>query len=459
MSKLQRIPSVNKLLETKEIKALVSSYNYEFVLKTIREELDRLREFLKVGKEVPESSVIIQSIENSIDKKAERTLKRVVNATGIIIHTNLGRAPLSKRSLEELSELFENYSNLEFDLKTGMRGHRSVHTKDLICELTGAEDAIIVNNNASAVYMILKVLAKDKGVLISRGELVEIGGSFRIPDIMSASGAKMVEVGTTNRTHLKDYEQNIDADTAMIFKAHTSNYKIVGFTKEVPEEDIADLAKKKGVIFVHDVGSGYLKQIENPTLKNEPLIIDALANGADLVCFSGDKLLGGAQAGIIVGKKELIQKLNKSPMMRVLRVGKVTLSLLNSALLGYLKEKELSERVPVMRYLQRSDEEQKRLAETLAEKLSGIDAIITVEKCIGFVGGGSVPEEELQTWQVAIADNDGKRQKMASIHKMLMLQENPIVGLMDNGRLVFKTLTLEEVQLDIIAQEMKKIWK
>ena len=457
MNNMRNIPSVSKMLNDAQIKVLIKKYGTDRVTEQLRLYLANLRKNFDDNSTIPSIQQIAEDGSSKLDSKSQLHLKPVINATGIIIHTNLGRAPLGKKILEEVRTIFEGYSNLEFDLTTGKRGQRIDHIKDIICELTGAEDAIVVNNNASAVYMMLKVLAKDREVLVSRGELVEIGGSFRVPDIMSASGAKMVEVGTTNRTHSKDYKNAINPETALIFRAHPSNYKVVGFTKEVDNSELAEIAHENGIYFVNDIGSGYLRELPLTSLNNEPSVRKSIKEGADLVSFSCDKLLGGSQGGIIIGKKELIQKLATDPLMRVLRVGKTTLAILSTVLRGYFEEGNLFDTVPVQRYLMRGLDEQKKIAEQLQDKFESAGIGSTLEIGSGFVGGGSVPEEKLETWQVVLDTKKYPRQKSASIHKKLMLSENAIVALMESGKLVFKCLTLEAEQLDVIVSEVSTI--
>ncbi|MFH2034091.1 MAG: L-seryl-tRNA(Sec) selenium transferase, partial [Candidatus Margulisiibacteriota bacterium] len=316
MNALRKLPGVDVLLNEASVKELAAAHGIELVTYAARNTINSAREKILNGS--PQID-LVSEVKNLIEKISKPSLKPVINATGIILHTNLGRAPLS-------FEPIRGYCNLEFDLETGKRGKREAHLKAPLKYITGAEDTLVVNNNAAAIVLILNTLASGKEVIISRGELIEIGGSFRINEIMASAGVKMVEVGTTNKTRLSDYENAVTENTALIFKAHKSNYSIKGFSEEVGIKELAEFSRKKGIPFVYDIGSGLLRKPKNLNLEGEPDVRSALKDGAYLVCFSGDKLLGGPQAGIIAGKKELISKLAKAPLMRALRVGKMTIA-------------------------------------------------------------------------------------------------------------------------------------
>ena len=348
---MQKIPGVDKLLISEEIKELLGQYGSELVTFSIRKVLDEIRAEILAGEKVATLDDIVLQIKKVIKTIGDRSLIEVINTTGIVLHTNLGRALLGNHVLEELRPIVSNYSNLEFDLNTGRRGQRNSHISELMKFVTQAEDAVVVNNNAAAVMLILKTFAEGKEVIISRGELIEIGGSFRIPEIMEASGCKMIEVGATNRTRLSDYENAITKDTALIFKAHKSNYYIDGFTEEVKLSDLSDLAKKHELLFIYDLGSGLLRKPKGLPLENEPDVRSSLQAGCDIVSFSGDKLLGGPQAGIIAGRYGLIQKIAKAPMMRTLRVGKMTIAALSAVMRFYLKDEDLLTKVPIFEML------------------------------------------------------------------------------------------------------------
>ena len=335
--KLRKLPGVDKLLNQSEILKLTNKYGVDLVTYSIRQVLGRSREKGLSDDVLIETDEIIEEVQFLINSIEERILKPMINATGIVLHTNLGRAPLGKAVFSELEPIITSYSNLEFDLQSAKRGNRNTHISEIIKYIIQAEDALVVNNNAAGIFLALKAFAEGKEVIISRGELVEIGDSFRIPDIITASGAKIVEVGTTNRTRLSDYENAITENTRIIFKAHKSNYQIVGFTEEVGIKELRKLAKKYNLILLYDIGSGYMRKIAGLGLEKEPDVCTSLHDGADIVTFSCDKLLGGPQAGIIAGRKHLIHNLARNPLMRTLRVDKLTISALEIVLKCYLK--------------------------------------------------------------------------------------------------------------------------
>jgi len=342
---LKKIPGVDKLLN--ESKALIAESGVDLVKFAIRESIKSERENILAGNKYSGISKITSEINSIVKSIAETSLKPMINATGVVLHTNLARAPLGDYVQQEMQKILSGYSNLEFNLSTGKRGQRNCHISELIKFVTGAEDAVVVNNNAAAVMLCLKTFSEGGEAIISRGELIEIGGSFRIPDIMEASGAKMVEVGTTNRTRLSDYENAITNETKVILKAHKSNYYIGGFTEEVDNEELVKLAKKHNLIFIYDMGSGLLRKPEGLPLQKEPDVKSSLKAGIDLVTFSGDKLLGGPQAGIIAGKKKYVSKIARDPMMRALRVGKMTYAALSAVIKCYLKDEDLLTKVPI----------------------------------------------------------------------------------------------------------------
>ena len=389
---LKKIPAVSKILNNQEIKKLGSTYSRYLIKKLIRQFLQDLRNRIlekKINK-LPENieEKIIDYINNTLSSK----LKPVVNATGIIIHTNLGRAPLGKKVIEDIQKYSERYCNLEFDLKTGKRGQRNNHLTDSIRNITGAENLTIVNNNAAGVLLTLKTLAENTEVIISRGELIEIGGSFRIPDILRASGAKMIEVGTTNKTKISDYENAITDKTKIVFKAHKSNYFIGGFSEEVDIKELSKLCRKYNLLLVYDIGSGLLKKPHNLPLKNEPDVRSSIDDGADLVCFSCDKLLGGPQAGIIAGKEELINKIDSHPLMRTYRVGKLTLSALNSVFNSYLNDDKLIKNIPLFKLLNQTAPTIKYKAEKLKTILEKINIPVEIVNSKAQCGGGTLPD-------------------------------------------------------------------
>jgi len=457
----QKLPAVDKLLNTKEIKHLIETYNADLVTFSIRETIKLYREKIKKGNKAPEIEDFINQIINKTKSIADKSLKPVINANGVIIHTNLGRSPFGEELLKQVNKTLIGYNNLEFDLDKAKRGHRDSHARKLLQFLTGAEDALVVNNNAAAVMFILRTFAKHKEVITSRGELIEIGGSFRIPDIMAASDCKMVEVGATNKTKLSDYENNITENTGMIFKTHTSNYVIKGFTKETSLDELVALGKKHNIIVVYDIGSGLLRKVDNEALKNEPDVKQALATGIDLICFSGDKLLGGPQAGIIAGKKEFIEKLRKEPLMRALRVSKTTLAVLETSCQFYLNDKDLFEKNIIFKTLKRSITEKRKTAENLQKELLKYKIKSEITESKGQYGGGTLPEHEIDSFAVRLVF-DGKKNnsdKAEKLYRKLLTTDNPVLGVLKQGNIYFDILTIFDENVANLAQLINEIYK
>ncbi|MHB0915884.1 MAG: L-seryl-tRNA(Sec) selenium transferase [Thermoleophilia bacterium] len=400
---LRSLPAVEELLETPGLAEAIASYGRGLVVDSARRVIERLRREILNGSEPTAADLEPENLAPLVAAAAaavqKPTLTPLVNATGVVVHTNLGRSVLAPEAMAAVERVAGAYSNLEYDLGKGARGSRHDHITEIITTLTGAENALVVNNNAAAVLLTLATFAAGKEVIVSRGELIEIGGSFRIPDIMASSSAKLVEVGTTNKTRLADYEQAINDDTAMLLLVHSSNYKIVGFTAEVPIADLARLGHERGPIVVHDLGSGVLVE-GMAALADEPSVFDSLAAGADIVTFSGDKLLGGPQAGIVVGNDEHIRAMKAHPMARALRVDKMTLAALQATLALYLKPDEAIARIPTLRMLDEDADSLKARAEALASGLIravGDGAAIAVESDVSKVGGGALPLVELET--------------------------------------------------------------
>jgi L-seryl-tRNA(Ser) seleniumtransferase len=400
MNDLRNIPSVDQIIHTQKTAELIAQYGRPLTLEAVRASLATLRSELlsQETQKIPSRFDILQRVELLLSEWLSPTLVPVINATGVVLHTNLGRAPLSKFSLQALSATSSGYATLEYDLNRGVRGSRAVHAERYITRLTGAEAAMVVNNNAAAVMLILACLAKKKRVIIARSQLIEIGGGFRIPDVMNQSGAKLVEVGTTNRVNLEDYQQVIQEPAALIFHAHHSNFKIIGFTVEPSLEELVNLGKKFNVLVVEDLGSGALLDTARFGLAHEPTVQEAVQQGADLVCFSGDKLLGGPQAGIIVGKSSLINLLKKHPLARAIRADKLCLAALSATLTHYLKD-EAEREIPVWQMISSTPELTLRRARHWAAVL-GIGTVIEGKSAIG---GGSLPEELLPTYLVAFS--------------------------------------------------------
>jgi len=449
------LPAVDKLLCTPEVAKLISSYGRELVTFAIRQSIEFYRESLKNGAIAPASEDVITKAEKLLLTLNESSLRKVYNATGIIINTNLGRAPFSEEMLSEACKKLAGYSNLEFDLNTGSRGSRNVHPAKILKFLTGAEDILVVNNAAAAVMLCLNTFAKRKEVIVSRGELVEIGGSFRIPDVMAASGCKMVEVGTTNKTKLSDYSNALNSKTAILFKAHKSNYIIKGFTEEVELTDLCKLGKEHNIPVIYDQGSGLLKNIKNTALSDEVSVKSSIESGVDIICFSGDKLLGGPQAGIIAGKKALIDKLKKNPMLRALRVCKITLAMLETACSAYLNEDDLFRKNMVFRLVSQKPAELKKKADKLNKLLDAAGINCKTIENNAQIGGGSLPDKEIPGFAVHIlADSVSNKERSdfaESLYHKLLNHSTPIAAILKKGNLIVDVLTLDENDLEIIA--------
>ncbi len=459
MNNLSHIPGVDKLLVNSELAEYLEKYGHNLTVYSIRKVLDKVRYNFKKSKEVPEISEIIKKIKIQMEKIFERNLIPVINATGVIIHTNLGRSVLGKNAFEELRPILTEYSNLEYNLEKMKRGHRDDHLTEPLKFITGSEDVLVLNNNAAAVFMILKTFAEGKEVIISRGELVEIGGSFRIPDIMAQSGAKMVEVGTTNKTHLSDYENAITENTGMIFKAHKSNYYIGGFTEEVDLKSLSDLAHKHNLLFYYDLGSGLLKQSEILEGHNEPDVKSSLAAGCDLLSFSGDKLLGGPQAGIVCGKSHLIKDLNKHPLKRAFRVDKVTIAILISVIKSYLSDKMLIKRNPTFSKMNLKKDELKEKAKQFLLRLISFNIEAEIVESCGRCGGGTLPKVEIDSFSIKIPTkfllkkNSSPEKLFQDLHKC----PKPIIAVLKEKNIFLDILTINEADFSYIANQINKI--
>lgn len=452
---LRKISSVDKLLHNPALTKLASEAGAELVTYSIRLVLETEREKVFNGSPAIGLNEIIREVKRHIHRVTGFDFKSVINATGIILHTNLGRAPLGKELLREIEPVLTGYSNLELDLHTGKRGDRNDHISHLLKFITGAEDALVVNNNAAALLLILKVFAEKKEIIISRGELIEIGGSFRIPEIMKAGGAKMIEVGTTNRTHLSDYENAITKDTRIIFKIHHSNYFIGGFSAEVELLELSHLAKKHNLLLVYDTGSGLLKKPALTKHLEEPDVRSGISNGADLVTFSCDKLLGASQAGLIVGKKDLIKQLAKAPLMRALRVDKFAIATLHAILKYYLKEEELVKKSPVFMMMSRNKNDLLLLAKKLSDLLKSHDVNSEVIESKAQCGGGALPEHEFESFAVKLLFDKKDKDFEDRLFKSLLRYEKPVLGILREGEILFDVFTLQEEELTGIADAVK----
>jgi L-seryl-tRNA(Ser) seleniumtransferase len=448
---LRKLPGVDKVLQQEPIRLLMLKFPANFVTGIIQDTLANLRAAALQGAKVPPLAEILNQIVSSTESLTAKSLRPVINATGIIIHTNLGRAPFGKKLLEEVGELLTGYNNLEFDLEKAQRGTRYTHVTRLLCHLTGAEDVLVVNNNAAAIMLVLRSLAKNCEVIISRGELIEIGGSFRMPDIMAASDCQMVEVGTTNKTKITDFARAITRQTALLLKVHPSNYVISGFTTEASLPELVALGAQHQLPVVYDMGSGLLRQAGIAFLAGEPDVRSMLATGVDLVTFSGDKLLGGPQAGIIAGKKELIAKLKKEPLTRALRVGKETLSMLETIALAYLDTEKLIALSPIFAMMTAKTDQLRTKAERLQQKLKAAAIACSVVKSEGQAGGGSLPGKTIDSFAVAIHFEDASRKIAArnaeQIYHHLLTNTNPLLALLRQGEVQFDVLTLFDHQI------------
>lgn len=456
------IPKVDNLLNNEKIIELIKKTNRELVVDIIRKQIDEVREYINISQS--EQSIekklekIIEDIENSLNKLISSKYKKVVNGTGVVIHTNLGRSVISKKVSDKVSLIIQGYSNLEYNLETGKRGSRYSHFEELISKITGAESALVVNNNAGAVLLILNTLAKDKEVIVSRGELVEIGGAFRVPDVMTQSGAKLIEVGTTNKTHKEDYENAVNEETAALLKVHTSNYRIIGFTENVSIDEVTKIGRKHDIPVVEDLGSGVLIDLSKYGLAHEPTVQDSIKQGADIVCFSGDKLLGGPQAGIIIGKKRYIDKMKKNPLTRAVRIDKFTAAALESVLLEYLDEEKAVKNIPTLKMITQPISEIEKKADELVKKLNVIsnEFEIFIDDCYSQVGGGSLPLERISSKGVVIKY---KNISTASLERQLRQCRIPIITRIVNDNVLIDLRTVDENEIDLICESLKEVLK
>lgn len=454
------IPKVDVLLESQTIQEMIERYGRDSVMEAIRAEMDNLRAFIggcdEEDKAQEQIALLVSHIGDAVEKMHTPNMKKVINGTGTILHTNLGRAPISREHMKKAFDIVTGYSNLEYNLEEGRRGERYSHFEKLLCKITGAEAAMAVNNNASSVLLILSSLAKGGEVIVSRGELIEIGGKFRIPDVMTQSGATLVEVGTTNKTHASDYEENITEETKALLKVHTSNYKIVGFTESVGIDELMPIAKEHGIPVIEDLGSGVLIDLSKYGLTYEPTVQESVAKGADVVCFSGDKLFGGPQAGIIVGKKKYIDMMKKNQLTRALRIDKFTAATLELVLQEYLSEEQAVQHIPVLRMITEPLDEVARRARSLARTIRSTDlpAKVDVVSCESQIGGGSLPMERIPSMAVAIHP---KHESVAALEDQMRHLTVPMIPRTVNDTIMLDVRTVETEDFKLIAAELQEL--
>ncbi|MCH1603095.1 MAG: L-seryl-tRNA(Sec) selenium transferase [Luminiphilus sp.] len=456
---LRDLPSVSIILD--HMRDDVARWGHDAVTGVARAHLEILRAAIQSDESVVlDLSNIQQTIRDSLTDSAQPALKSVFNLTGIVLHSNLGRANLADAAIDAMNRVATGANNLEYDLAKGQRGDRDSHIESLICELTGAEAATVVNNNAAAVLLTLNTLALGKTVPVSRGELVEIGGSFRVPDIMGRSGCRLVEVGTTNRTHLKDYANAIDADTALLMRVHTSNYRIEGFTNTVPETELATLAEENNIPFVVDMGCGNLIDLKALGLPHEATAQQTLDHGADLVLFSGDKLLGGPQAGIIAGRANLIASIKQNPLKRALRLDKVTLAALEATLQLYRNPDELVSALPTLRLLTRAEDDIRQQADRLGPNVSshlGDSYRVETASVSSQIGSGALPVEVLPSAALSITAANGEDEPLRSLALRLRQLPKPVIGRLHNGSLLLDHRCLEPIHEDTFIEQLSEL--
>jgi L-seryl-tRNA(Ser) seleniumtransferase len=462
-SMLKSLPKIDEIIGLLEKQGIHEKASREIVLEVCRSVVQKMRDDILTApdKKLPavttDAAGAARYVSNQIDNLYAYRLKRVVNATGVILHTNLGRAPLCPEALERILEVGRGYSNLEFNLERGERGLRYDHVSRLLCALTGAEDALIVNNNAAAVLLVLNTLAQRKEAIVSRGELIEIGGEFRIPDVMTKSNSILREVGTTNRTRLSDYEKAIGPDTGVILKVHTSNYRIVGFTEEAELTRLVALGRQHGIPVFDDLGSGCLINLSDYGLQHEPTVQEVLATDVDVVSFSGDKLLGGPQAGIIAGKKDIVQKIKKNPLNRALRIDKFTLAALEATLMHYLTTEKAASSLRALKALTEGQGEVRKHARKLMNKLKKTnipDLTYEIREDVAAAGGGSLPTQDIPTVVLAV-----RHKKVAASRMEVMLQQVPVpvIVRVNENEILIDLRTVSEDEFVFIVDALRRM--
>mgnify|MGYP000693471277 CR=1 FL=1 len=452
---LRALPAVDEVLTTLSRSIPMEVFPHELVVDCIRKEVEAARTMILEDNTAPTEEEIANRTLRRLQAQAEPSLKQVINATGVILHTNLGRSALAPQALTAVENAAKGYSTLEYDLTTMQRGSRHSHCEELICTLTGAEAAIAVNNNAAAVMMVLNEFARNRQAVISRGELIEIGGSFRIPDIMDFSNAHMVEVGTTNKTHLSDYQNAITENTGALLKVHTSNFKIMGFCEEVSLEEMVELGHQHNIPVIYDLGSGAMVRLSDYGIQDEPNVLDSVKSGADIISFSGDKLLGGPQAGIIIGRREYIEAMKKNPLTRAFRIDKLTLAALEATLREYLDPQEVIHRNPTLRMITATMDDLVPMGQQLLEALQKVcdgSYRVTLTEDFGQVGGGSVPTQMIRSSVVAV---EPTRISLDLLETRLREHDPlPVIARISKDRLLLDVRTIESRHFDYVAQSI-----
>lgn len=460
---LRQLPKVDEVLDMPDVKSLIDTYPRPLVVDGVRHVIDERRGLILSlpdndlnSIELTEAS-LINDLEDWLAKQYNPSLKRLINATGVVIHTNLGRSILSKSAIEAVVNAASNYSNLEFDLEAGKRGSRHTHIESLLVRITGAEAGMVVNNNASAVFLALSTLASGREAIVSRGQLVEIGGSFRIPDVMSQSGAVLREVGTTNKTYVSDYNAAVTENTALLMKVHPSNFRIVGFTHEPTLEEVVELGRELGIPVMEDLGSGVLVDLSAYGVSYEPTVQESVRAGVDVITFSGDKLLGGPQAGLVVGKTEIINRMKKHPLARAVRVDKMTLAALEATLREYLDLEKVRLKNPTIRMITTPVDELKSRAERLAQDLAAVlgkEFTVSTEAEVSRVGGGSLPLAELDTMVVSVKSNLAT---VNTLEEKLRRNEPPVIVRIKEDAVLLDPRTIQEGEEQEILSAFKKV--
>lgn len=459
-----RLPSTDEVLDLLGKASVLENMPRPEAKKLVNDFLDGIRAKIREGGITEADELALDRLEPHIrayvNEKSKPHFRRVLNATGVVIHTNLGRSNLAEEAIEAVVEACHDYSNLEFDLETGKRGTRYSHVEELLCRITGAESALMVNNNAAAVFLTLNTLAMGKEVIVSRGELVEIGGSFRIPDVMARSGSALKEIGATNRTHLKDYEDAISENTGALMKVHASNFRIIGFTKEVSARELRPLADKHGLPLIEDLGSGNFFNFAEYGMGWEPTVQETVASGIDVVTFSGDKVLGGPQAGVIVGRKKYVDRIKKNPINRAMRIDKMTLAAMESTLRLYLDPELARESIPTLAMITAGPDELKKRAARLKRLLArelGESIKLKIIPDVSRVGGGSFPERDLKTYLVAVMPVDGISPD--ELKNRLLGTDPPLVGRIEDDMFCLDPRTLRDDAFKLVANSLKQAIK